>query len=450
MATGGRLPKQKITAVDLTGVNSLDGLLTDTAWTGDAITYAFPDQSQDYKYTSNGFLAASGQIEAAARFGLDVDFGSTANDGFALEGFTRLQVDAGRDARATIRIAQDNGDTAYAELPRSPAAFRGDIWMGYGAVDYGPATHGDFRFVTVLHELGHALGLKHPHDTAAPFPTLDASVDAVEFSIMSYKGFVGDTAPGYTIEEFGYPQTFMMLDVAALQHLYGANYAINSGNTVYRWEPGQGDTWVNGETAIDTPGDVIFATIWDGGGRHDVYDLSSYATNLEIDLRPGRSSVFASDQLSDLGAFSAQPGVHFAAGNIYNAMLYKRDLRSLIEDARGGSGNDNFIGNQANNRFTGNGGDDVFAGGGGNDRYFGGQGNDTYVLATGGMRDTIADFEIGADVIDLTDFGFASFDEVKLQLASGRTGAIIDFGDGDKLVIAGIAADGLDAGSFLL
>ena len=449
MVNGGRLPKQQVKDVGLTGVNSLDGLLTEAAWSGGAISYAFPNEAGDYKYGTSGFLAASTQIADAARFGLDADFRSAANDGFALEGFTRMRVTRGNDAIATIRVSQDDGNGGFADLPSAGAPYRGDVWMGNGMVDFAPAAHGDFRFATILHELGHALGLKHPQDTPAPFPALDASVDAVEFSIMSYKGFVGDSGLGYSIEEFGYPQTFMMLDIAALQHLYGANYTVNSGNTVYRWEPGKGDTWVNGKIAIDTSGDVIFATIWDGGGRHDVYDLSAYSTNLDIDLRPGEASTFDASQLSDLSAF-LDPGVHFAAGNIYNALLHKGDLRSLIEDARGGSGNDNFTGNQANNRFIGNGGDDIFAGGAGNDRYVGGQGNDIYVFAVGGMKDTITDFEIGSDTIDLTDFDLADFDAVKLHLTSGKAGAVIDLGSSDRIVIAGIAADALDAGSFSL
>ena len=32
----------------------------------------------------------------------------------------------------------------------------------------------------------------------------------------------------------------MMLDIAALQELYGADFAVNAGDTVYRWKPGSG------------------------------------------------------------------------------------------------------------------------------------------------------------------------------------------------------------------
>lgn len=78
----------------------------------------------------------------------------------------------------------------------------------------------------------------------------------------------------------------MMLDIAALQEMYGADYTTNSGDTVYKWNPNQGITYVNGVAAITPAANRIFATIWDGGGI-DTYDLSAYTTALKIDLRAG-------------------------------------------------------------------------------------------------------------------------------------------------------------------
>jgi serralysin len=48
------------------------------------------------------------------------------------------------------------------------------------------------------------------------------------------------------------------------------------------------------------------------------------------------------------------------------------------------------------------GGDDVIKGFGGNDTLWGGTGNDTFVFAKDGSIDTIADFQTGADKIDLS------------------------------------------------
>jgi serralysin len=84
--------------------------------------------------------------------------------------------------------------------------------------------------------------------------------------------------------------------------------------------------------------------------------------------------VLSPDQLSDLD--TENPGTHFANGNVYNALLYHGDTRSLIENANGGSGNDTILGNQANNALRGNDGADSLSGLSGNDDLYGGAGCD--------------------------------------------------------------------------
>ena len=86
----------------------------------------------------------------------------------------------------------------------------------------------------------------------------------------------------------------MMYDIAALQHMYGADFTTNSGNTTYTWNPLNGNTVVNGLTTITPGGNRIFLTIWDGGGI-DTYDLSAYSSNLSVNLAPGSYSVFSVD-----------------------------------------------------------------------------------------------------------------------------------------------------------
>jgi serralysin len=172
----------------------------------------------------------------------------------------------------------------------------------------------------------------------------------------------------------------MMLDIVALQELYGANFKVNADDTIYRWKPGSGRTWVDGEIGLDPGGEVIFATIWDGGGR-DRYDLSGYRDDLPVDLRPGKHSVFHRDQLSDLGG---GPNHGHARGSIFNALQHQGDRRSLIEDAVGGAGDDRLIGNTTGNRLVGGAGDDRLAGFGGRDVLVGGHGDDVFAFASVG------------------------------------------------------------------
>ncbi len=181
----------------------------------------------------------------------------------------------------------------------------------------------------------------------------------------------------------------MMYDIAALQRMYGADFNTNAGNTVYSWSPSSGATKVDGQVAISPGANRIFATVWDGGGV-DTYDLSKYTKSLSIDLAPGQHSTFSSAQRAYLGG---GPNGGYASGNIYNALQYKGDSRSLIENAIGGAGNDTIFGNAAKNRLEGGAGADHLTGREGADILVGGSGNDVFHFRLGdsthSARDTI-------------------------------------------------------------
>ena len=154
----------------------------------------------------------------------------------------------------------------------------------------------------------------------------------------------------------------MMLDIAALQHMYGANFTASAGDDHYSWNPDTGQFFIGGAGQTMPGFNRVFQTLWDGGGR-DSYDFSLYATALSVDLRPGEWTFTSSAQLANLG------DGHMARGNIANALLYQGDLRSLIEDVFGGSAGDTIIGNVADNVIDGGLGADSMSGGAGNDVY---------------------------------------------------------------------------------
>ena len=376
------------TGVSATGDDRIDGILYTQRWSDLPLTYSFPDGPGEYGGSygngeSAGAYKASASIQSTARFALDKAAGTAANDGFSLEGFTAIRVKPTTLANAHVRVAETTSDpfsygTAWSYFPQWLAA-GGDVWLSNVSVDFSTARAGNYAHVTVLHEIGHALGLEHGHDYGS-FGALPTAYDAMEYTLMTYRPYVGGPTNGYTNETWGYAQSYMMLDIAALQHLYGADYSTNSGDTVYRWTPTSGDTLVDGGVAIDPGANRIFATIWDGGGT-DTYDLSAYDTDLSIDLAPGAASVFATAQLADLGRGNT------ASGNTYNALLHEDDPRSLIENAEGGSGDDHLRGNQADNLLIGNAGDDRLNGLTGDDRLVGKSGAD--VLAGGLGADTL-------------------------------------------------------------
>lgn len=374
-------------SVTASGNNRIDGILATTRWADATITFSFPTSNSEYTgYASNehlGHFTASTAMQNVTRFALDTAFGTAANDGFSVEGFTNANFSYTTTADAHVRLSQTTSDpynygTAWAFYPFTGET-GGDVWLTNALFDYSAPETGDYPYMTILHEIGHALGLEHAHDNGA-FGAIPTQFDAMEYTVMTYRSYVGAPATGYSNEQYGFAQTWMMQDIAALQYLYGADFSTNSGNTTYSWDPTSGDTLVNGAIGIDTPANRIFATIWDGGGI-DTYDLSAYSTDLDIDLNPGESSVFSSAQLSGLGSGN------FASGNIYNALQYQGDLRSLIENATGGSGNDTIRGNIADNLLRGNAGNDRLVGLGGDDNLLGGTGRD--VIMSGAGEDTL-------------------------------------------------------------
>ena len=160
--------------------------------------------------------------------------------------FTQLSANPGD---AQLRYALSNEpETAYAYGPDPGDG--GDSW--YNTTEYTSPHVGNYEWITFIHESGHALGLKHGHEA----PALTADRDSLEFSVMTYRGYIGASVAegsGYTNETFGYPQTLMMYDIAALQRMYGADFTVNSGDTTYSWNSNTGAFSINGSVQW-TPG----------------------------------------------------------------------------------------------------------------------------------------------------------------------------------------------------
>lgn len=375
----------------------VNGILSGYVWDSRTLTFSDPDRAIDfgsgYPSSLSGFSRVTSATLAAARSALDADSGGAAHAGFTVEGFTgaSFRYVGGGSGAADIRLGNTSpATTAFAYLPGPGAG--GDVW--FGTSGRAPET-GNYDHVTVLHELGHALGLKHPHESGG-LGTLPIGHDSLEYTVMTYRAWQGASTTGYRLGTWDAPQTYMMLDIAALQHLYGADYSVNAGNTVYRWSPDSGRTVVDGGIGLDPGGNGIFATIWDGAGR-DTFDLAGYTTGVRVSLAPGAGSVFSRDQLADLGG---GPNGGHARANVFNAFLHEGDTRSLIEDATGGSGADVLSGNEACNFLLGNGGNDRLSGGFGNDRLGGGAGRDR--ICGGAGADTL----IGGKHADI--FAFTS------------------------------------------
>ena len=264
--------------------------------------------------------------------------------------------------------ATGGGAWGWASYPNSYSPSGGDVWIGTstnGAASDLNWSVGSYNFLALIHELGHALGLKHSFEES---PVLPIAQDTRQYSVMSYtdaahslfRHVTANTNGGYSISAaYVEPDTPMLYDIAAMQYLYGPNLSYRTGNDVYTFDP-------------HTP---FIRTLWDAGGS-DTISVSNFSVDCIIDLQQGHFSKIsiASDPLPP-GYTGGSTPTYDGTDNLAIA------FGCVIENAIGGSGNDTLIGNDGNNSLDGGGGNDVLYCGVGNDIIDGGAGSDTVIFA---------------------------------------------------------------------
>ncbi len=438
------------TPIAPTGTATIDGLLTGARWNASALTFGFPG--------------------TGAAYGADYAWAGTAAepaDGFAA--FTPEQASAVRDVLAdvaevaAVTFKETTGGEADLRFGRSVAVDRdtaafawgyypgagagGDVWFG-SSWTASPVA-GGFDRLSLIHEIGHALGLKHPFEAmtafGGSFPAMPAAQDGNTATVMSYDAYPG---AGFNLAGAGgHPQTPMQYDVAALQEMYGANFAAHSGNTVYRWDAATGQKFVDGVGQGVAEAGKIYETVWDGGGR-DTYDFSGFTRALTLDINPG-AWVGLVDPVG--GPQAAFGDGHYAPGMVANAFRFHGDARSLVEDAVGGWASDRITGNVGANRLQGGGGADTIAGGAGNDSLVGGSGGDRL---DGGAGFDAADYAAapGAVVANLaagTGQGGQATADVYVSVEAVLGSAFNDVltgNDGANMLVGGAGGDRLSGG----
>jgi Ca2+-binding RTX toxin-like protein len=362
------------------------------------LTYAFL-ASMPGDYTSNarehqGFAPLTASQMEAATLAL-----SRWSD---VAGITFEQ--ASDPATAQIRFGSANlGNTNLAWAYFPGGGIGGDIWLNHRRSSNFRQDPGSDGFLTLLHEIGHALGLKHTgsYSDGDIGPFLAADQDHEQYSVMSY-----NRAPGTDTR----PQTPMLYDITAIQYLYGANTTFAAGNDRYRW---------------DNP---FQTTLWDTGG-YDTIDASNQTQSVQINLTPASFSSIGRRGINT--NTPAQENLAIADG-------------VWIEAALGGRGNDSLRGNRLSNQLTGNLGDDGLMGDAGNDNLSGGSGSDT--LAGGDGHDTLIG-GMGQDFLT----GGAGRDRFHLGQWQAGDDTITDFNasEGDWISLLGSQFPGLNLGALL-
>ena len=367
-----------MTTVSLNFNPYINGVISGTfgqSWTPQYnYVYYFPQTADIVNAKSGHFIAFTPEQQRCFILALD-QYSSVCNVTYtplSLPAKDPASLTSADIASATLKAWADPNLGASGETFGSVTHSNINVSTLTGAPDPLPGT---FAFHDMLHELGHAMGLRHVVDVNAGFlGAMPLDHQGRDYSVMfsGYNVVGGDTSANNEFQSLG------LDDVRAVQYIYGANFATHSEDTTYTWNPVTGEESINGvgQGAPILP--CIFSDLWDGGGN-DTYDLSNFTTNLQIDLRPGNWSSFGT--LLPHGDSTA-----IIPGNVANDYLYVdpttgiEDLRSLIENAIGGSGDDSLVGNQANNKLVGNAGNDTLDGGLGADTMIGGTGNDTYYV----------------------------------------------------------------------
>jgi serralysin len=378
-------------AVPVPGDPRIDALVQGGQWQfgGDprVLTYSFSIETElGYQWSAalkQAVNLALEQYAAVANItfeeiapGSDVDF-SLADLAFAPTGttlgenFDAIAIGIFPDPDAADALAETIGDRTVYPNPE------GDVYFDHLTAPLMAFAPGGSAREVALHEIGHALGLKHPFDLGSndrPTANLDSSL-----TVMSSGAIESPLSSGHAV-------TPLLYDILAIQHIYGANMSYRTGDDTYL-----------------LAADGTERAIWDAGGI-DTFDLSGAAQGVVFALVEGT--------IIELGG-NARAAIAFGV---------------TIENAIGTPFSDFITGNDSDNRIEGRGGNDILHGGpAGADTLEGGIGNDQYHLMHPG--DVVVE-NAGAGVDEIRSFVAAPVtmtahtERLLLQLEAGAVNVL--------------------------
>jgi len=322
------------------------------------IEFAFPSEQPAYEhFTVSGWEPATEQMKVATREILS-KFEEILNVSFVegVEPAAANVIAVGRSNQATT--------AGFSYFPNDYYEIGMDVFIskGYSAPRFNSELITNYDYEVLVHELGHALGLKHPFEADG----------ANTSELTSWEDNTANTAMSYDDNPVTFNGTLRPLDWMALTKFYGVKSTYNAGDDTYNFSSSGG------------------TFIIDGAGL-DTISVANSSRDVTVDLRPGAHS--------HLGGKSSY---------ITSANQLTISHGSDIENVETGSGDDTVIATALDNIITTGAGDDTIFAGGGADVIRSGTGSDRIDLSEAIQAvDTVAVdaslFNLGFDTI----YGFA-------------------------------------------
>ena len=299
----------KTTNVIKTGVTELQNVV------GRSIKFAFMDSSFLSQLTGSDATGAAVMSATQKQAVQDVFayYSSIINQSFEL-------VTDPKQADIVFGTNNQGGTSAgYAYMPNRSGSHAQYLMLANDQSTNSNFSNGSYGLLTLVHEIGHTLGLKHPGNSNAggggtPGPYLAQADDNRRNTVMSYYSASGISAN---------PQTLMAYDMAALQYLYGANRTPSNAQALAKYQ-----------TTTFTDGWAGLESLWTPQGG--TVDLTAMTKNNLVDLREGAFSSIGTTKNNVSLAYGSK--ISTVKGGSGADQVYTAASGTMTLD--GGAGND--------------------------------------------------------------------------------------------------------------